>query len=209
MTSQSPGWAMSVIALVGWAVTCVVAGVVATRMVAIALALAGTVAWAGLLVWQRARRRRRDRDAHERLQLLRDRTCEPGVRLLAVIGTDWANGAGQAAVTVEVNTGAAGTEWFPLAMLPHGSMVLVTSEAGAPRLLDWMSPGEVQAAHRHRQGEAGGGSSVNRSRSWRRQRSLIAEIETALRQHGDATTPGIALRAHRVECDSDRWKETP
>lgn len=192
----------------GWAATCAVVGAFTTQIVTIAMACAGMAAWAALLAWQRDLRLRRDRDAYDHLQLIRDRTCQPEVRLLAVIGTDWANPAGQAAVTVEVNTGSLGTEWFPLAMLPHGSMVLVSGGVRAPRLLDWMPPGEVQAAHRHHLNEARR-RRAHRGRSWRRRRALMAEIESVLRLRSDAATPGTPRSANPTQREHNRPKGTP
>lgn len=204
-----PGWAAPACAVVGWAVTCAVVGGFTTRTLAAILACAGIAVWAGLFVWQRDLRRREDRDAYEHLRLLRDRTCQPGVRLLAVIGTDWANPAGQAAVTVDVNTGRAGAEWFPLAMFAHGSMVLVSSEVGAaPRLHDWMPPGEVEAAHRHHLNEAGRRRRAHRGRSWRRRRALIAEIEAVLRRPVDDTRPGTPDAGSPTDRAHNPWKGT-
>lgn len=208
-TRPRQGWAAPAGALVGWAATCAVVGGFTTRSVATFLACVGSAAWAALFVWRRDQRRRRDRDADEHLQLLRDRTYQPGVRLLAVIGTDWANPAGQAAVTVDVNTGGFGTEWFPLAMLPHGSMVLVSGEVRALRLLDWMPPNEVQAAHRHHLNDARRRHRAHRDRSWRRRRALIAEIESVLRPPGDTPPEGTARFAHPGDRDPHRSKETP
>lgn len=210
MTRPRPGWAAPAGALVGWAVTCAVVGGFTTRTVAASLACAGLAAWAGQSVWQRDLRRRHDRDAYEHLQLLRDRTCQPEVRLLAVIGTDWANPAGQAALTVEVNTGSAGTLWFPLAMFPHGSMVLVYSGVGAaPGLLDWMPPGEVEAAHRHHLNEARRRRRAHRDQSWRRRRALIAEIESVLRLPGDTAIPGTPGPAIPTQREHNSPKGTP
>ncbi len=209
MTRPRPGWAAPTAALGGWAATCAVVGGLTTRAVAAILACAGIAAWAALFVWQGDLRRRHDRDAYQHLQLLRDRTCQPGVRLLAIIGTDWANPAGQAAVTVDVNTGSFGTEWFPMAMLPHGSMVLVSSGVRALRLLDWIPPGEVQAAHRHRTNQARRASSAHRWQSRRRRHSLISEIEAVLRRPVDETTPGTHVAANPTDQVHHPWKGTP
>lgn len=208
-TRQWSGWAAPAAALVGWAAACAAAGGFTNRTVAAILGCAGTAAWAGLFAWQRDQRRRRDCDAYEHLQLLRDRTVQPGVRLLAVVGTDWVNDAGQAAVTVEVSTGRTGAEWFPLAAFPHGSLVLVSAEVGAPRLLDWMPPQEVQAAHRNRRRQGRGSSVAHRRGIRRRRRALIAEIETALRQPGAGTTPDTPTAANPTDRKRHKWKETP
>lgn len=208
-TRQWSGWAAPAAALVGWAATCAVVGGFTTRTVAAILACAGVAVWAGLFAWHRDQRRRHDRDAYEHLQLLRDRTCQPEVRLLAVIGTDWANPAGQAAVTIDVNTGSAGTEWFPLAAFPHGSMVLVSGEVGTPQLLDWMPPIEVEAAHRHHLNEGRRRRRAHRGRSWCRRRALIAEIETALRQPGAGATPDTPTAANPTDRERHKWKGTP
>lgn len=208
-TRQWSGWAAPAAALVGWGATCAVVGRFTTRTVSALLGCAGIAAWAGLCAWHRDQRRRHDRDAYEHLQLLRDRTCQPAVRLLAVIGTDWANPAGQAAVTIDVNTGSAGTEWFPLAMFPHGSMVLVSGEVGAPRPLDWMPPSEVEAAHRNRRRQRRRSSLAHRRGIRRRRRALIAEIETALRQPGAGTTPDTPTAANPTDREHHKWKATP
>ena len=197
MTRPRPSGAASAGALVGWALTCAMVGGFTTRTVAAILACAGMAAWAGLFLWPRDQRRRRDRDAYEHLQLLRDRTCQPAVRLLAVIGTDWANPAGQAAVTVEVNTGSVGKEWFAMAQFPHGSMVLLSSKGEARLLLDWMPPSEVQAAHRHRVSQARSSSCAHRPRVRRRRRAFIAEVEALLRKADNDGTPEAANPTHR------------
>jgi hypothetical protein len=133
--------------------------------------------------WRHVVRLRRDRDAHERLALLLDRTCVPDVHLLAVVASVWTTPAGQVADTVDVATGTSQCVWFPLACLPQGAFVLVRSQPDQVLLLDWMPPAEVQAAHRRRASRRQQGSLARRlSRRGRRQ--LVAEVEHALHRAG-------------------------
>lgn len=153
----------------------------------------GSAAWISSAVFRRVRRPRRDRDAHERLELLRDRTCLPDVTLVAVIGTEWASHGGQAASIVDVRTGLAGTQWFPLACFPPGSLILCCPGATGLQVLDWMPPAEVQAAHRHQAGRAHHGRRPPSTRSWAHSspRRLHAEIQHALRVSTERTKRGL------------------
>ena len=136
-----------------------------------------------LASWRHVVRLRRDRDAHERLQLLLDRTCVPDVHLLAVVASAWTTPAGQVADTVDVATGMSQCVWFPLACLPRGAFVLVRSQPNQVLVLDWMPPAEVQAAHRRRASRQQQGVLAGR-RSRRGRRQLVAEVEHALRRAG-------------------------
>ena len=148
--------------------------------------------WLALGIWRRVQRPRRDRDAHDRLQLLLDRTCLPDVHLVAVVATEWVNPAGQAATTVDVKDGRAGCHWFPLACFPLGSLVLINQDATNPRMLDWMPPDEVQAAHRHRarHGRRRHRQLAPRASSRRQSRRLVAEVEDALRRSSATAVDG-------------------
>ena len=136
-----------------------------------------------LASWRHVVRLRRDRDAHERLQLLVDRTCVPDVHLLAVLASVWTTAAGQVADTVDVATGTSRRVWFPLACLPMGAFVLVQSQLDQVQMLDWMPPAEVKAAHRRRASRQQQGVLAGR-RSRRGRRQLVAEVEHALRRAG-------------------------
>lgn len=137
-----------------------------------------------LASWRHVVRLRRDRDAHERLQLLLDRTCPPDVSLLAVVASVWTTPAGQVADTVDVATGTSQRVWFPLACLPQGAFVLVRYQPDQVQMLDWMPPAEVQAAHRRRASRRQQGLLASR-RSRRGRRQLVAEVEHALRRAGE------------------------
>jgi hypothetical protein len=94
--------------------------------------------------------RRRDREAHDRLQLLQSRTCTPGIDLLELSTTQWASMAGQFATGIDVATGAVVPVWLPQARIPEGSLILVRRDVHPHVLLDWMAPEEVKAAYRSR-----------------------------------------------------------
>lgn len=145
--------------------------------------------------WRHVVRLRRDRDAHERLQLLLDRTCVPDVHLLAVVASVWTTPAGQVADTVDIATGTSQRVWFPLACLPQGAFVLVRSQPEQVLVLDWMPPAEVQAAHRRRASRQQQRVLAGR-RSRRGRRQLVAEVEHALRRAGGVgpVDPSHSLR---------------
>jgi hypothetical protein len=83
----------------------------------------------------------------------RERATQPGYSLWEIQGIEWASAAGQRAVGVDVLGGEVRVLWLERACLDRGTFVLLAVEDGRHRLIQWLDPGIVALAGRHKSQE--------------------------------------------------------